>query len=138
MDPVIHFEMPFKDKKRVQTFYQKAFDWKTTELSDDHYINAATSKTDKRGLSITKGAINGGFFSIKDCPGFQPNIVISVKDMKKSILLVKKAGGKITLEPFEIKGYGLYASFTDPEGNRVSMMQMYPAKAAKKKAVKKR
>ena len=28
MNPVVHFEMPAKNKKRVKKFYEKVFGWK--------------------------------------------------------------------------------------------------------------
>jgi predicted enzyme related to lactoylglutathione lyase len=36
---------------------------------------------------------------------------------------VVKEGGKVVGEPVEIPGVGLFVSFTDTEGNRVSMIQ---------------
>jgi len=36
---------------------------------------------------------------------------------------VAKAGGKVIGEPMEIPGVGMYVSFFDTEGNRVSIMQ---------------
>jgi len=30
MDPVVHFEMPAEDRKRMSGFYTKAFGWQTT------------------------------------------------------------------------------------------------------------
>jgi predicted enzyme related to lactoylglutathione lyase len=36
---------------------------------------------------------------------------------------VAEAGGEVLGEPMEIPGHGLYVSFFDTEGNRVSMMQ---------------
>ena len=36
---------------------------------------------------------------------------------------VMDAGGKVLGEPMEIPGVGLYVSFFDTEGNRVSMLQ---------------
>jgi predicted enzyme related to lactoylglutathione lyase len=36
---------------------------------------------------------------------------------------VTEAGGEVLGESMEIPGYGLYVSFFDTEGNRVSMMQ---------------
>jgi predicted enzyme related to lactoylglutathione lyase len=32
MNPVVHFEMPAKDNKRVADFYTKAFGWKMNQL----------------------------------------------------------------------------------------------------------
>jgi predicted enzyme related to lactoylglutathione lyase len=36
---------------------------------------------------------------------------------------VTAAGGKILGEPMDIPGVGAYVSFTDTEGNRVSLLQ---------------
>ena len=32
MNPVVHFEMPAKDKSRIRKFYETAFGWKTEQL----------------------------------------------------------------------------------------------------------
>jgi len=32
MDPVVHFEMPAEDRKRMSGFYKNAFGWKTNQL----------------------------------------------------------------------------------------------------------
>lgn len=49
-------------------------------------------------------------------------------DIREAMKDVKEAGGWVLPgnkpgEPDEIPGIGLYASFIDPEGNRVSMLQ---------------
>ncbi|TMH31553.1 MAG: VOC family protein, partial [Betaproteobacteria bacterium] len=38
------------------------------------------------------------------------------------------AGGTVLGEPMNIPGVGAYVSFTDTEGNRVSMLQPLPRK----------
>jgi uncharacterized protein len=70
------------------------------------------------------GAINGGFFPKKpDWPAQYPSVVIAVDDINEAMEKVADAGGKVLGEPMEISGIGLYVSFTDSEGNRVSMLQ---------------
>ena len=32
MNPVVHFEMPAKDKNRMRNFYETAFGWQTEQL----------------------------------------------------------------------------------------------------------
>lgn len=70
----------------------------------------------------TPGTINGGFYNIKKASK-EPSVVISVDDVKKGMDAVKKAGGKILGKPQDIPGIGLWVSFRDSEGNRVSMLQ---------------
>ncbi len=50
-------------------------------------------------------------------------MVIAVEDIKEHMKEVEKAGGKVLGEPWDIPGVGLYVSFIDTEGNRVSMLQ---------------
>lgn len=130
MDPVVHFEMPAKDKNRVSAFYSKVFGWKMVQLGKEmgNYTLASTTETDEQGMAQTKGAINGGFFDYQDKEGFNmPHLVISVDNLEESIKKVKEAGGKVlggASGPVDdIPGVGLYVSFIDSEGNHVGMLQ---------------
>lgn len=130
MDPVIHFEMPAEDRKRMSDFYKKAFDWKTEQMGEDmgNYVLVMTTESDKNGPK-KRGAINGGFFQKDESmPAQFPSVVIQVSNIQESIKKVNESGGKVLGEPMNIPGVGLYVSFTDTEGNRVSMMQMHPKK----------
>ena len=131
MNPVVHFEMPYDDAKRVAAFYASAFGWQTAPLGADmgEYVLATTAASDARG-STTPGAINGGFFPRKtDFPAQHPSVVIAVDDIAASSEKVRSAGGEVLGEPMEIPGVGKYVSFVDPEGNRVSMLQPAPKAA---------
>ena len=117
--------MPAEDKNRMADFYTKVFDWKTQQLSEDmgNYVLATTTESDEKGPK-KPGAINGGFFQKSDDkPAQYPSVVIQVDDISEHTKKVEKAGGKILGEPWDIPGVGLYVSFLDSEGNRVSMMQ---------------
>ena len=125
-DPVCHFEMPYEDKDRVAEFYNKAFGWDMHKLGKEmgDYIMAHTTETDENNMVKTPGNINGGFFAkTLEMPAQYPSVVIAVKDVKASAELVTQSGGKILGEPMEIPGIGMYLSFIDTEGNRVSMLQ---------------
>lgn len=124
--PVVHFEMPAKDKKRVSDFYSKVFGWQMQQMGQEmgNYVLAQTTKTDEQGMVKTPGNINGGFFDYKDEEGFQyPHLVIQVEDLAKSIQDVKDARGQVLGEPIDIPGIGKYISFKDSEGNLVGMLQ---------------
>jgi len=125
MNPVVHFEMPCDDRARVTKFYESAFGWKMRQFGEDmgNYIVAETSET-AEGRPTRAGAINGGFFPRKpDWPAQYPSVVIAVDDIRASMRKVTGAGGKVLGEPMEIPGVGQYVSFTDTEGNRVSLLQ---------------
>jgi uncharacterized protein len=142
MDPVVHFEIPYDDGKRMATFYEKAFGWQTRMLGEEmgNYVLATTTEMTKTGPK-KRGRINGGFYPKKpDWPAQYPSIVIAVNDVKKSMERVRAAGGKVLGDPMEIPGVGQYVSFIDTEGNRISMLQPIPMNwhSPKKKAVRKR
>lgn len=132
MDPVVHFEIPAADRKRISNFYTKAFGWKTKMFGKEmgYYVVVTTTENDKKsGRPITPGAINGGFYLKADDPHSQyPSFVISVDDIQKSMKKVKKSGGKIHGDVEKIPGVGMFVSIIDTEGNRVSMLQPSPMK----------
>ena len=136
MSPVVHFEMGYNDRDRMVKFYETAFGWKAEVMGPEmgNYVVAQTTDTDENGMVKTPGNINGGFYAKSDSPASHaPSVVISVDDIKAAVEEVKKAGGKIlggmtpdgghTMEPTEIPGVGLWISFEDTEGNRVSILQ---------------
>lgn len=136
IDPVVHFEMPAEDRKRMSKFYTSAFGWQMQMLGEDmgNYVLATTTAdVDKKGRPKKVGIINGGFYTkTDDMPAPYPSLVIAVDDIKKSMSKVAKAGGKVIGEPMEIPGFGMYVSFLDTEGNRVSIME--PTMEMKEKA----
>lgn len=67
MNPVIHFEMPYEDGKRVARFYEQVFGWRMDQLGKEmnNYILASTAKPhdtrDTAMKDLARGAIDGGF-----------------------------------------------------------------------------
>jgi predicted enzyme related to lactoylglutathione lyase len=126
-NPVVHFEMPYKDGKRVAEFYKAALGWEMNGPVEDMggYIIAGTADTDEDRMVKTPGTINGGFYSLSDAPqSAEPSVVVSVKDINKAIEDIKQTGGTVMQdEPIKIPGIGLYVSMKDTEGNRVGILQ---------------
>jgi predicted enzyme related to lactoylglutathione lyase len=126
MNPVVHFELPAENKKRMVGFYTNVFGWQTQQLGADmgEYVVVTTTEPDAKGRPKTPGAINGGFYQKTDDPNTQnPSVVIAVDNINESIQKVKKAGGKVLGEPTEIPGVGMFVAFFDTEGNRLSILQ---------------
>lgn len=126
MNPVVHFEMPAEDRKRMSDFYGNVFGWQTQMLGEEmgDYVLVTTSDVDENGRPKDAGMINGGFYpKSKEAP--YPSLVIAVDDINESIRAIENAGGKVLGQPMEIPGYGLYISFIDTENNRVSLMQPF-------------
>ncbi len=130
MNPVVHFEMPAKNKKRMRKFYETTFGWKTQQLGKgmDEYVIVSTGERDeKTGFPQKPGMINGGFYTLKpDWPAQYPSVVIAVDDIQASMKKIAKSGGKVLGKPMDIPGNGAYVSFFDTEGNRVSIIQPLP------------
>jgi len=125
MNPVVHFELPYKDKKRIMAFYQSAFDWRLQDLGENgrHYVLAITAETDAKP-GFPAGAINGGLYPVKpDWPSQYPSIVIGVEDIRKTMLNIQTAGGAVLGDPIDIPGFGLYVSLVDTEGSRLSIIE---------------
>lgn len=124
-NPVVHFELPAQNMERMKDFYTKAFGWGLNQLDAEMngYVVAHTAPSDDNG-PLEKGRINGGFYNVTpEMPPQHPSVVVSVVDIMKGIEDVKAAGGTIMGESFDIPGIGKYVSFTDTEGNRLSMLQ---------------
>ncbi len=126
MNPVVHFEMPTKDKARVSKFYAQVFGWEMKTMNEEYggYVLASTTETDENQMVKTPGNINGGFYQIADDkPLPPPHVVISVDHLEESIKDVKEAGGQILGEPMDIPQIGTFASIKDTEGNVVGLLQ---------------
>lgn len=129
-NPVVHFEMPAKDKKRASEFYSKVFGWNMQQMGPEmgDYLTAQTAQTDEKGMVQTAGAINGGFFDYKDEEGFNvPHLVISVENLEQALEAVKTSGGQILTgelgQIMDIPNVGRYANIKDPEDNIIGMLQ---------------
>ncbi len=130
MNPVVHFEMPYDDAARASKFYASAFGWQMKSLGEQmgNYVTADTTESDRTG-PLKPGAINGGLFPRKpDWPAQYPSVVIAVDDIQAAMKKVTGAGGPLLGDGdvMDIPGVGQYVSFTDTEGNRVSLLQPLP------------
>src|SRR5258708_26337975 len=96
MNPVVHFEMTAKDRKRVADFYSKVFGWNMQELGSEmgNYLIAQTTETDENRMVKTPGTINGGFWETNE-DNVPPHIVISVDNIAEASKEVEAAGGKV-------------------------------------------
>ena len=126
MNPVVHFVMPYENGDRVAKFYSQVFEWQMNNTGPEmgNYVLAGTTETDANRMVKTPGTINGGFFQKNpEWPAQYPSVVISVKDINAAMKSINDAGGKVLGDPMDIPGVGKYVSFTDTEGNRVSILQ---------------
>lgn len=128
-NPVVHFEMPYDDSRRMADFYANAFGWDAQQLGPDmgDYVVVHTTETDADNMVKEAGNINGGFFKRTSDTQY-PSVVVAVDDIYAAMKKVEAAGGTVlggqkAGEPDEIPGVGFYCSIRDSEGNRVGMLQ---------------
>lgn len=125
MNPLVHFELPYEDRERAERFYGSAFGWKTQFLGPDmgDYVLLTTAEMDAKP-NRPAGAIDGGMFPKRpDRPMQHPSIVIAVRNIARAMASVRGAGGEVLGEPHSFPNVGLYVSFVDTEGNRISMLE---------------
>jgi predicted enzyme related to lactoylglutathione lyase len=127
MNPVVHFEMPYENNKRLVKFYTEVFGWQMHQYDVDmgNYVVATTTETDENRMPLRPGAIGGGFFPKgPDMPPC-PSVVIAVEDITEAMKRVTEGGGTVLGEPVEIPGIGQYVSIHDSEGNRVGVLEPF-------------
>ncbi len=125
MCPVVHFEMAAGDSKRASEFYSNVFGWNAQDHGEamGGYVTVSTGETDANGMVQQPGVINGGLYMKTATNHHEPSVVIAVDDVHQYAKDIVAAGGTMLGEPSEIPGIGMWASFTDTEGNRVSILQ---------------
>jgi predicted enzyme related to lactoylglutathione lyase len=124
-NPVVHFEMPAEDVKRMADFYSGVFGWETEFMGEQmgNYVTVSTHDTENFGAAAQRGAINGGLYPKQEGQEPHPSIVIAVDDVDEHIRKISKAGGQVLGKPVDIPGVGKYVSFRDTEGNICSILQ---------------
>jgi uncharacterized protein len=113
--PIIHIEIPAKDRTATAAFYEKLFDWRTQELTDVNYT------------SLQTGNIAGGLFQSSEA---QPGIVsfyVQSDDIDADLKRVEELGGKVVSPKTHVPTVGWFAFFTDPNGNLIGLGKFSPA-----------
>ena len=125
MDRVCHFEVPYSDKQRMESFYTKVFGWQFMPAPGDMpYTFVFTTEVDDSFMPKKAGGINGGSYPRGDEGGSKsPVIVIEVESCAQRMQEVVAAGGSIILGPHEIGGMGIYAQVKDCEDNTIGLWQ---------------
>jgi predicted enzyme related to lactoylglutathione lyase len=122
MDKVVHFEIPFDDKKRAMKFYADAFGWKLSDIPEMSYVMAETVATDSSQMPKEPGAINGGLFQRpKEAPS--PVIYVGVASIDQALKKAQLAGGKVVTPKTPIPGMGAFARIADTEGNVIGLFE---------------
>ena len=129
MDKVSHFEIPAKNKKQSQEFYEAIFGWQVQDVPMSTggvaatYTTATTTESDPQTMAPTQpGGINGTI--IEESKEIKsPVITISVDSIDDHLEKVEEKGGKIIEEKQAVENMGFYAYVEDPSGNVIGLWE---------------
>lgn len=112
MNTVCHIEIQVTDLDRAEAFYTAVFGW--------------TFRSFIPGMRIFGSGEThiGGLMEVEQVkPGLSPSVWIQVADLDAILSTVTSHGGKIESEKSEVPSVGWSASFSDPEGSHIGVVQ---------------
>ncbi|MFC2064094.1 VOC family protein [Chloroflexota bacterium] len=110
---ITHIEFSTRNLEETKKFYSSVFEW---DIKDFPEMNYATF--------TAEGGTGGGFNPISDTyPAGTMMIYINTSDLEQTLQKVKAAGGTIVLDGYDIPTVGRMATFKDPTGNVISLLQ---------------
>jgi uncharacterized protein len=116
---VVHFEVPVDDPDRAGAFYGRVFDWQVTRWGDVPYWPMPTGEPPGIGAE-------GALTPRSDAPE-GVLVYIQVDEIDSALQRIRDAGGTVVAERTPIPGQGWFATFRDPEGNVLGLIQDDPA-----------
>jgi uncharacterized protein len=119
---VVHFEIPFDNAERAQSFYRDVFDWQIQPMPEMQYTMVSTGPTSDQGMPTEPGFIGGGMMQ-RQAPIDRPVITLQVDDIDDALLTVEKHGGEAVGEKLTVGDMGFAAYFRDSEGNLLGLWQ---------------
>jgi predicted enzyme related to lactoylglutathione lyase len=124
MDPVQHFEIPYKSRDRAKKFYFDAFGWQVFDLPGSPYSLANSVDTHANGMPKRAGAINGGLVPRSDLVQ-GPTFMVKVGNVAAHLERIREHGGDVLTEPVHM-GPVIFSRIRDTEGNVIAIMQDAP------------
>lgn len=110
--PVVHFEIPSKDRKKNSNFYKEIFGWELAEYDELNYTMFDPKEGPGGGFPPLDGKLNKTDRLL---------VYIGTDDIEADLKKVESLGGKQVMGKTEIPGQGWFGVFTDPEGNTLAL-----------------
>jgi predicted enzyme related to lactoylglutathione lyase len=107
---VVHFEIIGKDGAQIQSFYSQLFGW-TIKADNPWNYGLVDASESGVGGGIGPGETTGATFYVE------------VPDLEATLSQVEQMGGKTVVPPTEIPGMVTFATFLDPDGNRIGLVK---------------
>lgn len=109
--PVVYFSIEARDADAQRAFYGELFNW---GIGDGPIMQIST------GPGSPEAGING-HINEGGTPGV--TIYVQVRDVSATLEKATALGGAVVFGPYQIPGGAMIATITDPEGNRVGIVQ---------------
>ena len=110
---ITHIEFSAQDLAETKEFFSDVFGWKMTDYPEMNYTTFEA-----------EGGSGGGFNPVSETnPAGRVLIYINTPDLKDTLAKIKAAGGTVLMEHFDIPGVGAMATFNDPTGNLIALME---------------
>jgi predicted enzyme related to lactoylglutathione lyase len=110
---ITHIEIPAEDTAAAGRFYQNVFEWNLKEFPEMDYTTFEA-----------EGGTGGGFTKVDDTtPIGSVLLYINTPNLKESLEKVKANGGSVLLESYVIPTVGTMATFKDPAGNTIALLE---------------
>jgi predicted enzyme related to lactoylglutathione lyase len=111
--PVTYFEIVAPDAPALVAFYRSVFGWASPEAARGYH--PITTGTGGIGGAIVDSAI----------AAFPPGLTLAlaVPDVRPVLEAVQAHGGTVVVEPVDLPGFGRFAMFADPSGNRIGLAE---------------
>ncbi len=109
--PVVHWELQASDAPAMRDFYAALFNW---QIGDGPVMRIPA------GIG-GPGPGPGGHIRQGSHPGV--TLFVQVRDLRASLEKAEQLGGRVLSQPTDTPGGPTVAGITDPEGNRVMLVQ---------------
>jgi predicted enzyme related to lactoylglutathione lyase len=110
--PVVHWDIQARDPAMIRDFYATMFNW---QIGDGPLMPV------QAGIGgVAPEGLTGNIFAAEKS-GI--TLYIQVLDLRASMQRAKDLGGAVLSEPFDVPGGPTIAGISDPEGNRLVLIQ---------------
>ena len=110
--PVVHWDIQARDPQKARAFYGEMFNWAIGE-GPLMAVPAGVGGPPPEALS--------GNILQSEHSGI--SLYVQVRDLGASLERAKALGGNVITRPFEVPNGPTIAAITDPEGNRLGLVQ---------------
>ena len=112
--PVVHFQIRGRDSKRLQDFYARLFNWKIEAGPAGNFLVI------EHGVGGPPEGV-GGSIASAEAPAI--TVFVQVRDLRESLEVAERLGGKKLLDPIDVPGGPTIAQIADPEGNTIGLVK---------------